>query len=102
MEGITLKAQQTARRNLAQRIERNIETIAKTAREPTPWEQHYLSLAIDDLAARHYAKGEDTALWAEGQAVFDHPVHPKPLPADARTATLAELRARLAEVARGE
>lgn len=102
MDGLTLKAQQTARRNLAQRIERIIETIAKTAREPTPWEQHYLSLAIDDLDARHYAKGEGTALWAQGQAVFDHPVHPKPLPAHARTATLAELRARLTEVVAGE
>lgn len=102
MESLTIKAQQTARRNLAQRIERVVEAIAKVNGEPTPWESHYLSLAIGDLAAKHYAKGEDTALWAENQAVFDHPVHPKPLPADARTATLAELRARLAEVARSE
>lgn len=102
MEGITLKAQQTARRNLVQRIERILETITKANREPTPWEQHYVSLAIDDLAGRHYAKGEDTAMWAEGEAIFDHPVHPKPLPPDARKATLAEMRARLAEVVAGE
>ena len=98
MEGLTLKAQQTASRNLFQRIERDIDRIAKAGREPTPWEQHYLWLAIDDLKARRYRKGEDTAMWAEEQAVFDNPVGPKPLPAHARTATLDELRARLAEV----
>lgn len=102
MEGITLKAQQTARRNLVQRIERILETITKADREPTPWEQHYVTLAIDDLAARDYPKGENTAFWAESQAVFDTPVNPKPLPPDARTGTLAELQARLAEVAAGQ
>lgn len=102
MEGLTLKAQQTARRNLLQRIERDIEKIAKAGREPTPWEQHYLWLAIDDLEARRYRKGEDTAMWAEEQHVFDNLVGPKPLPADARKATLGELRARLAEVAQVE
>lgn len=35
------KAVATARRNLAQRIERGITTLEKEAREPTPWEAHY-------------------------------------------------------------
>lgn len=102
MEGLTIKAQQTARRNLHQRIERIVEAIGKASRDPTRWEAHYLSLAIEDLAARDYPKGEDTALWAESQAVFDGPVNPKPLPEDARAPTFSELRERLAAMARGE
>jgi hypothetical protein len=95
MEGLTLKAQQTARRNLAQRIGRLLEAVDKAGRQPTPWEAHYTSLALDELDARHYADGERTMMWAEGQSIFDTPVSPKPLPADKRTATLAQLRARM-------
>lgn len=86
----------TARRNLAQRIDRLITKIEQEGREPTAWEAHYTSIALDQFELDHLGDGEWTMLHAERQDIFDTPVSPHPLPADARKATAAELRARLA------
>lgn len=92
------KAVQTARRNLAQRIGRLISTLEKEAREPTPWQAHYSVIALQLLEAERYADGEDVAFKADAEHIYNTPVSPSVLPADAHTATTAELRARLAEL----
>lgn len=82
------KAVQTARRNLSQRIARLITKLEEEAREPTPAEAHHVSIALGHLEFDRYPDGEWTMLHAE-RGLGD-------LPADARKATAAELRARLA------
>lgn len=64
-------------------------------REPTPWEAHYTVIALQLLEAERYPDGEWIALRAEREDIFNAPVSPSPLPADANTASTAELRARL-------
>lgn len=88
------KAVQTARRNLAQRIERVLTKIDQEGRQPTARESHYVSIALDQLEADRHHDGEWTMLRAERDDIFLTPE----LPADARMATTAELRARLAEL----
>jgi hypothetical protein len=85
----------TARRNLAQRIGRVIKGMEAEGRDPTPWEAHYMVIALQLLEAERYPDGEWTMLHAERQDIVDTPVHPTPLPVDANVATTAELRARL-------
>ncbi len=88
----------TARRNLAQRIGRVIKPMETEGREPTPWEAHFTVITLQLLEAERYPDGEWTALRAEREDIFNAPVSPSPLPADAHMATTAELRARLTEL----
>ena len=99
MEGPSFKAVATARRNLLQRIEKLIVLIEKDGREPTPWEAHYTSLALDDLEEQRFAQGETTMAMAAEEKIFNTPVSPRPLPADARKAKVAALRKRWASLA---
>lgn len=92
---LSTTAAATARRNLAQRIERLIKAMETAGREPTPWEAHYTMIALQFLEAERYPDGEWIALRAEREDIFNAPVSPSPLPEDANTATTAELRARL-------
>lgn len=88
----------TARRNLAQRIERLIKAMETAGREPTPWEAHYTVIALQHFESERYPDGEWIALHAEAEHIFNAPVNPKPLPADAHKASTSELRARLASL----
>lgn len=98
---IDAKGLATARRNLAQRIERLLANLNKEAREPTPWEAHYAVIAMEHLEFERYPDGEWIALHAEREDIFNTSVSPKPLPPDAKTATAAELRARLESIYEG-
>ncbi len=92
---IDAKGLATARRNLAQRVARLLSRIEREDREATAWEAHYTSIALDQLELDHTGDGEWTMLHAEREDAFNPPASPKPLPGDARKATVTELRARL-------
>lgn len=93
---VDAKALTAAHRNLAQRIGKLILKIEKEAREPTPWEAHFASIALKHLEFSEYPPGEDAIFKADSEHIYNAPVHPIPLPADACKATAVELRERLA------
>jgi hypothetical protein len=91
---MTQKAVATARRNLAYRIGVHLDVIAEAARQPDPWELHYLVLALGHLKSATYDEGERAMMWGEmappsraAQMVAELPAH--------EPQTMAELRALL-------
>ena len=92
---VTLKQLATARRNLAWRIDKLIKKLEIEKKEPTAWEQHYVTPALHDLKRERYRIGEDTIHWAAAPHIFDDPRNQHPLPDDAHKATTAALRAEL-------
>lgn len=91
---MTQKAVTTARRNLAYRIGAQLDVIAEAARQPDPWELHYLVLALDHLKTGDYAEGERAMMWGEMAPASRSPKMAADLPAD-EPQEVAEARVRL-------
>jgi hypothetical protein len=58
-------SEEAARRNLAQRVERVLESLEGAKRQPTASESYHLFDAIALLESNSYARGEEAALKAE-------------------------------------
>lgn len=92
---LTQKAIDTARCNLAYRLDRYLAVLEKREVQPGRREGDHLLRALDHLRTGNFDAGERDVMWAELASR-------QPDAGDvAPTATAAELRARLAEVARG-
>lgn len=89
---MTLKAAETAHRNLLQRIERLLAEIERAGRAPVDRESLCLQRAIGSLRAKAYLKGEDEMLCAERPELIAYSVV---FAADVKVPTLVELRALL-------
>lgn len=87
-----MKAAETARRNLLQRIERLLETIAREGRSPGDRESLWIQRAIGAMRTQGYRQGEDDMLWAERPDIFRTS---EVFSGDAKVLGLVELRALL-------
>lgn len=94
---MTLKAAATAKRNLAQRIERFLETAEQEKIPLGPWETDMLCKALVCLEKGSYRIGEEAMLHIERGDVYRKPEAVAAL-ADAPTLTIAEQRANLMRV----
>lgn len=95
MEGITLKAQQTARRNLVQRMERFLDGAGD--RLLTQWETDLLCRVLALLKTRQYRVGEDVMLEVERPDLYCSE-KARAAVAQGPALTVAEMRANLAGV----
>lgn len=93
MEGLTLKAQQTARRNLAQRVERFLDGAAD--RPLTQWETDLLCRVLALLKTGHYRVGEDVMMQVERPDLYCSE-KARAAAASVPALTVAEVRANLA------
>jgi hypothetical protein len=71
MSASSSNSEETTRRNLAQRVERVLESLEGAKRQPTASESYYLFEAIALLESHSYARGEEAALKAERSAGFE-------------------------------
>jgi len=55
----------TARRNIGQRIDRFIEMLERSPREPDPWEAEHIQQALAALEELDFPRGESAMMWTE-------------------------------------
>ena len=86
----------TARRNVAQRIERFLNGLERARRPPNRRELHHLREAFEKLEAGQYPEGEDAMLNAERIAPIPEAGAPAVPESDA--VSITELRAELGRI----
>ena len=86
----------TARRNVAQRIERFLNGLERARRPPNRRELHHLREAFQKLEAGQYPEGEDAMLNAERIAPIPEGAVPESAPV-----SVQELRAELRRILQG-
>ena len=91
----------TARRNLAQRMERYLEAAERDGKSLGPWETDLLCRVVALLETGGYRMGEDVMLYVERPDLY---CTPKVLAdvADGPMLTAGEVRANLAKVLQGD
>ena len=89
----------TARRNVAQRIERFLNGLERAGRLPNRRELHHLREAFQKLEAGQYPEGEDAMLNAERIAPIPEAGAPAVLESD--PVSIQELRAELRGILQG-
>lgn len=99
MEGLTLKAQQTARRNLAQRIERFLDGAGD--RPLTQWETELVCRVLALLKTGQHRVGEDVMMQVERPDLYCSD-KARAAAANVPAMTVAEVRANLAGVSADE
>ena len=95
MKDLTIKAQQTARRNLAQRMERFLDGAGDRAL--TPWETDLLCRVLALLQTGQHRVGEDVMLQVERPDIYCTD-KARVSVANVSALTVAEVRAQLAAV----
>lgn len=68
---LTVKAVATARRNLAQRIQRFLDALDREKRGLTAWEADQLATALRYLGSGAYREGEEAMLRTERAEAFE-------------------------------
>lgn len=93
---MTMKAAETARRNLSQRMERFLVTVESDGKPLGPWETDLLCSVLAHLTNGQFRIGEDVMLQVERADLY---CSPKALAnvANGPTLTVAEVRANLAK-----
>jgi hypothetical protein len=89
----------TARRNVAQRIERFLNGLERAGRPPNRRELYYLREAFQKLEAGQYPESEDAMLKAERIAPIPEAAATAPTTTDPMS--IEELRAELARILQG-
>ena len=89
----------TARRNVAQRIERFLNGLERAGRPPNRRELHHLREALQKLEAGQYPEGEDAMPDAERMAPI--PEAGAPAVPESDPASIQELRAELRRILQG-
>ena len=91
----------TARRNLAQRMERFLGSVESEARPLTQWETDLLCQALAHLENSYFRVGEDVMLYVERADLYWSPKARADVAAGP-TPTVAEVLANLAKVQQGD
>lgn len=90
----------TARRNLAERIERLLDRIGGEAREADDWEAERLLRALGHLKAGSYPAGEQDMMWGEMEPLRRSAQMMANMSTTDEPPTAFELRARLEKILR--
>ncbi len=94
---MTMKAAETARRNLAQRLERYLVTAESDGTPIGPWETDLLCSVLAHLTTGQYRAGEDVMLHVERPDLYRSPKALASV-ANSPTLTVAEVRTNLTKV----
>jgi hypothetical protein len=91
-----------AQRNLARRIERFLDGIEGADRGPDKWEVHHVLNALGLMTLGDFHEGEHAMMLAEREPPHRAGHHAVAADASTETATLKQLRERLAQALTGE
>ncbi len=94
--------QLAAQRNLARRIERFLGGIEGADRGPDRWEVHHVLNALGLMTLGDFHEGEHAMLLAEREPSQRGGHHAEAVDASTETATLKQLRERLAQALTGD
>lgn len=96
------KALATARRNVAQRIQRFLDELTRDGKEPSPWQIVNTAEALHHLEHANYPAGEDAIHKAMEERIFMDPVNGRTQPTGVDPVSAAEFKDRLRKVLGGE
>src|SRR5476651_2615885 len=102
MKSLYPNPQLAAQRNLARRIERLLDGIEGADRGPDRWEVHHILNALGLLTLGDFPEGEHAMLLGEREPSQRADHHAEAVDASTETATLPQLRERLAQALTGE
>ena len=102
MKSLYPNPQIAAQRNLARRIERFLDGIEGADRGPDRWEVHHVLNALGLMTLGDFHEGEHAMLLAEREPSQRGGHHAEAATASTETATLPQLRERLAQALTGE